>query len=118
MEKKDNTGKKQANGRNMPPVDTRFGGKRGNKRNTKGRPKNFDQLRALAQKIAALPLSDEDKRTRIEAMLVLMSSSRNPADRRLFLEYAYGKPREEVDITSGGKAINVIEIVKTYEKDE
>ena len=38
-------------------------------------------------------------------MLKLMSSSRNPADRKLFLEYAYGKPKEEVDVTSGGEKL-------------
>jgi len=56
----------------------------------------------------------EEKLTRIEAMLRLMSSSRNPADRKLFLEYAFGKPKEELDVTSGGEKITPA----TFEKEE
>jgi hypothetical protein len=41
-------------------------------------------------------------------MLRVMSTSRNPADRALFLAYAYGKPKESIDVTSGGDAITFI----------
>lgn len=106
------TGVEQAsragNGGVVPPVDTQFGGKRANTRNNKGRPKSFDALRKLAQKIAASDLPPNEKGeilTRIEATLMLMSTSRNPADRRLFLEYAFGKVKDEVDLTSDGKPI-------------
>lgn len=87
-------------GKGNPPADTRFGGKRANKRNNKGRPRSFDALRALAQEIAAEPISAEEKMTRIEALLRVMSSSRNPADRRTFLEYAFGKPKEELSLSN------------------
>ena len=70
-----------------------------------GKPKTFAQLRKLAQAIASEPLSDSEKLTRIEALLRLMSSSRAPADRKTFLEYAFGKVKEEVDLTSGGEVI-------------
>jgi len=87
------------------PIDNPIPGNKpfikGDKRiNRKGRPKNFDQLRALAQKIAdeAL-LTPEGKITRVEALLRLLTSSRAPADRALFLAYAYGKPKEEVEQT-------------------
>lgn len=74
--------------------------KKGDKRiNRSGKPKSFDALRKLAQKIAASDLPANEKGeilTRIEATMTLMSTSRNPADRRLFLEYAFGKVKEEV----------------------
>ena len=73
---------------------------KGDKRiNRKGRPKSFDALRKLAQQIAAeeLQSTDGDTITRIEALLRVMSTSRNPADRKTFLEYAFGKPKDEVE---------------------
>ena len=103
----DDTGEKQAKagrGGNLPPVDTRFGGTRANRRNNKGRPKSFDALRKLAQSIAAeeLQSTDGDVITRIEALLRVMSTSRNPADRKTFLEYAFGKPKDELQINGDG----------------
>ena len=44
----------------------------------------------------------------IEAMLLSMSSSKNPTDRKTFLEYAYGKVKEEME--QSGK----IEIIVKY----
>ena len=81
---------------------------KGDKRiNRKGRPKSFDALRKLAQQIAAedLQSTDGDVVTRIEALLRVMSSSKNPADRALFLAYAFGKPKDELDLTTGGEPI-------------
>ena len=77
--------------------------------NRKGRPRNFDALRALAKQIASEELqgADGEAITRIEALLRVMSSSKNNADRALFLAYAYGRPRDELDITSAGKQILV-----------
>jgi len=74
--------------------------------NRKGRPKTFDKLRKLAVEVAA----EENAVgvSRILAMLRAMSISDNPADRRLFLEYTFGKVKDEADITSAGKAINFI----------
>ncbi len=117
----EDTGKKQRVGYKNPPKETQF--KKGDKRiNRLGRPKSFDAVRKLAQKIAAEELNstDGDVITRIEALLRVMSTSRNPADRKLFLEYAFGKPKEEVDVTSGGEKLavpQVIEIVKHVEKE-
>jgi hypothetical protein len=71
---------------------------KGDKRiNRKGRPRSFDALRKLAQQVAALELPEGEGLTRIEAMLRVMSTSRNPADRALFLAYAYGKPKDEIE---------------------
>ena len=86
---------------------------KGEKRiNRKGRPKSFDALRKLAQSIAAeeLQSTDGDVITRIEALLRVMSTSRNPADRKTFLEYAFGKPKEEIEQTGESK----IELIVKY----
>lgn len=109
----DDTGNLSGVGYKNPPKDTRFGQPKGNKANRKGRPKSFDALRKLAQQIAAeeLQSTDGDTITRIEALLRVMSTSRNPADRKTFLEYAYGKPKDEVDITSGGDKITEIRVI-------
>lgn len=95
----DDTGNLSGVGYKNPPKETRFGQPKGNKGNRKGRPKSFDALRKLAQQIAAeeLQSTDGDTITRIEALLRVMSTSRNPADRKTFLEYAFGKPKDEVE---------------------
>jgi hypothetical protein len=102
----DDTGNLQGNevGYGKPPTDKQFGKPGGNKRNRFGRPKSFDALRKLAVKIAGENVPESEV-TRIEAMLRVMSTSRNPADRALFLAYAYGKPRENIDITSLGEKL-------------
>jgi hypothetical protein len=87
---------------------------KGDKRiNRKGRPRTFDALRKLAIKIAGetIPNPQGEDYTRIEAMLRVLTSSKAPADRALFLAYAYGKPRDELDITTGGDKI-VVQLVK------
>jgi hypothetical protein len=106
-----NQGKTYEVGKGKPPVDTRFGGKRANKQG-KGKPKTFTALRKLAQSIAAeeLQSTDGDVITRIEALLRVMSTSRNPADRKTFLEYAFGKPKEEIEQTGESK----IELIVKY----
>ena len=76
--------------------------------NRYGRPKSFDILRKLAQRIAAEPIAEKNGYTvtRIEAMLLAMSSSKHPSDRKTFLEYAYGKVKDEID-NSGTVTIEV-----------
>ena len=112
-------GKTYEVGKGKPPVDTRFGGKRAN-RQGKGKPKTFTALRKLAQQIAAeeLQSTDGDTITRIEALLRVMSTSRNPADRKTFLEYAFGKPKDEVDITTGGEKIKGYAIISPDDWDK
>ena len=107
-------GKTYEIGKGKPPVDTRFGGKRANKQG-KGKPKTFTALRKLAQQIAAeeLQSTDGDVITRIEALLRVMSTSRNPADRKTFLEYAFGKPKDEVEHSGEQK----VELVVKYATD-
>ena len=82
--------------------------KKGDKRiNRGGRPKSFDKLRKLAIKIAAEEAANTGM-SRVQLMLTAMASSKNPSDRKLFLEYAYGKVKEQVDVTSAGEKLNII----------
>ena len=81
---------------------------KGDKRiNRRGKPKDFIALRKLAVKIAGetIPNPNGEDYTRIEAMLRVLTSSKNPADRALFLAYAYGKPKDELDVTSAGESL-------------
>jgi len=92
-----NTGEKQANKGQFKKGDARI--------NRRGRPKSFDQLRALAQKISHEPIADGSTITAAEAILRTMAHD-NPAR---FIEIAFGKVP---DITEQkGK----IEVVVTYE---
>jgi hypothetical protein len=80
---------------------------KGDKRiNRKGRPKSFDALRKLAIKIAGEE-ADQEEVTRVVKLLRDMARSDNPADRALFLAYAYGKPKEQVE-HSGEVATKVV----------
>ena len=108
------SGNNQGIGYKRPPKDTQFGGKRAN-RQGRGKPKTFTALRKLAQSIAAeeLQSTDGDVITRIEALLRVMSTSRNPADRKTFLEYAFGKPKDEVEHSGEQK----VELVVKYATD-
>jgi hypothetical protein len=79
---------------------------KGDKRiNRKGRPKSFDQLRALAQKISHEPIADGSTITAAEAILRTMAHD-NPAR---FIEIAFGKVP---DIT---EQKGTIQVVVTYE---
>ena len=103
------TGEKQGkagNNGNVPPVDRQFGKPSGNKINLSGRPKSFDKLRKLAIKIAAEEAANTGM-SRVQLMLTAMASSKNTADRKLFLEYAYGKVKDEVDVTSAGEKLTI-----------
>jgi hypothetical protein len=91
--------------------------------NRKGRAVNgFDQLRKEWQKIwneimlddKGQPIIDAEtgkQLTRIKARMRIATSSRNHQEFRTALEYAYGKVKEEVDVTSAGNAL-VVQIVK------
>lgn len=83
--------------------------------NRRGRPRTFEAFRKLAVKIAG-EQADEEEITRAVKMLRDMARSRAPADRALFLAYAYGKPRETVDINIPGATITLN--WRTLEKDE
>jgi hypothetical protein len=106
----DDTGNLQGIGYKKPPEETQFGKPKGNHRNRNGRPKSFDALRKLVQRILAedSPSKDGNNTTRVEAMLKTMANSKAPADRALLLAYGYGKPKDELDVTSAGNAITFV----------
>jgi len=87
--------------------------------NRKGRPKSFDQLRALAQQISheVLTANDGSQKTVVEALLRKIATE----DPKLFLEIAFGKVPQAVDVTSGGEKlaarVEVVEIIKVV-RDE
>lgn len=79
--------------------------------NRKGRPKSFDQLRKLAVLVAAE--QDPAGITRVLQILRDMASSKDANKQDKFLAYAYGKPKDELDVTTAGNAITFL--VERYE---
>ena len=75
--------------------------------NRKGRPKSFDALRTLAQDIAHekakaggnTVVIDGHSVTVAEAILRQMAQSKNPAERARFLEIAFGKVSQAVEVS-------------------
>jgi hypothetical protein len=87
--------------------------------NRKGRPKDFLGLRSLAQAIAIEKIASKDGMvvmSRIELLLRDWASSKNDKLNRAFVEYAFGKVTDELNVEVNGK-IKVIEIVKDYGND-
>ncbi len=80
---------------------------KGDKRiNRKGRPKTLAELRALAQSIAHREVKDD--LTVTEAILTGWAGSKNPKLQQAFIEYAYGKPPQQVENTLDGKITHEI----------
>ena len=88
---------------------------KGDKRiNRKGRPKSFDALRELALQIAheKAQVKGEDvivsgrKATITEMILRQWATSKNAQLQRGFLEIAYGKVPDQVDVTTKGESLN------------
>jgi len=97
-------------GDNRPPNKGQF--KKGDARiNRKGRPRSFDALRELAQQIANEPIVSADGQTKMSRVEMVMRSwalSKNYQLQRAFIEIAYGKVPDELDIKSDGEKIVVI----------
>jgi len=100
-------------GENRKPGTFRKGDPRINR---KGRPKSFDALRALAQQIAheeALaggePIIFNGKKATVTEMILRQwASSKNHQLQKAFIEIAFGKVPDALDVTSGGNPIQVI----------
>jgi len=81
--------------------------------NRKGRPKSFDALRELAQQIAhegaqqaGQPIVINGHTVTVaEAILRQWATSKNPQLQRAFVEVAFGKVPDKIDITSEGRVI-------------
>ena len=72
--------------------------------NRKGRPRNFDALRKLGQAIGNEPNpNDPEQRTNIECILRKWSRSNEPALQKAFVEIAYGKVPDNLNIKSDNK---------------
>jgi hypothetical protein len=82
--------------------------------NRAGRPRSFDALRKLAVKIAQEPVDEnkEDSITRIENLLRAYSNPRHPKSEK-FLEYAYGKVPNPVELTGKDGEKLVVEVKYT-----
>ena len=81
--------------------------------NRKGRPKNFDALRALAQSIANEPITEVNghKATVAEMILRKWASSQNALLQRAFIEVAYGKVPDHIQLTDADNKPLVIRVV-------
>ena len=83
-----------ANEQNLKPFT------KGDKRiNRKGRPRSFDALRQLAQEIAHEELLQKDGSTITvtQAILKKWAGSNDARLQMAFIEYAYGKPPQQVE---------------------
>ena len=76
--------------------------------NRNGRPKSFDQLRALFQSIAEDEITIQGKTyTRAEAIGIAMSMDKKLM--REFLEFAYGKVPAQLDVKNeGAVTLNIV----------
>lgn len=82
--------------------------------NRKGKPKNFDGMRKLAQLIGN-ELDPIKSKTLIEIILREWAKSKNPAFQKAFVEIAYGKVPDNLQISGPeGKPIKIIEIIKDH----
>jgi hypothetical protein len=69
--------------------------------NRSGRPKGFDEMRKMAQKIASEKVIDERgiAMTCAEAVLRSWARSEEPALQKAFVEYAFGKVPDKIEST-------------------
>jgi hypothetical protein len=79
--------------------------------NRKGRPKTFDALRELAQMIAhersGVVIKDGHELTVAEAIIRQWAQSKNPILQQKFIEIAYGKVPQQIDL-------GLMDAVKAY----
>jgi hypothetical protein len=89
--------------------------------NRKGRPKNFDAFRKLATMISNEPAVDQKGNpilwngkpvTNAELMLRMWLTDKKY--QKDFSEVAFGKVPQPIDVTTQGKPIQVIEIIKDH----
>jgi len=86
--------------------------------NRKGRPRNFDALRELAQQIAhetTNAIIDGHKVTVAEAILRQWAISKNPQLQRAFIEIAFGKVPDALQLM--GKDGDTLKIIVEYADD-
>ena len=69
--------------------------------NRKGRPRSFNQIRALAQNIAHEKIANADGAvmTRVEAILRSWATCKQPVLQLAFISYCYGKVPDKVEMS-------------------
>jgi hypothetical protein len=89
------------------------------RRHKGGRPKSFEQFRALAQQIAAKEIQDANGNPISvgEAILRTWAKSKEPQLQRAFIEYAFGKVPEKMDASVLGSKPTLI-LHYGHEKDK
>jgi hypothetical protein len=66
--------------------------------NRKGRPRSFNQLRKLAMSLAHEKV-DTQQGTMTAVEVILRQMAKDPKQRELFLQYAYGKVPDKLELT-------------------
>ena len=87
--------------------------------NRKGRPKSFDGLRALAQQLSheIVKTPDGQRFTVTEAILRQWAQSKVPILQKQFIEIAFGKVPDNIQLTGkDGKPIEIVEVVRDADK--
>jgi len=80
------------------------GDKNINRKGRPHRPKSFDQLRDLAVKLAHETIeTQQGPMTAVE--VILRQMAKDPKQREIFLQYAFGKIPDKLDLTSGGEKL-------------
>jgi hypothetical protein len=88
------------------------------RRNQKGRPKAFDFLRDLAQKIGAELLTDDRGEVTSRAEVILRKMADDPKQRQLFLEVAYGKVPQVTVLKGGGDGNDFIQVIVVHTRSD
>ena len=71
--------------------------------NRKGRPKSFDKLRELAQSLSHEVVEGKDGSKHTAVEMILRKLATEKPDK--FLEIAYGKVPQPIDVTTGGEKL-------------
>jgi hypothetical protein len=110
---------------NTPKNTRRHGGlpfTKGDTRiNRKGRPKNFDALRALVLEVGNEVISSKDgsvQTTRIQGIVRDWLTSNNFQKQKAILEIAYGKVPDKVEVSGADGAPVVVQVIRGASFDD
>jgi hypothetical protein len=77
--------------------------------NRKGRPRSFNALRKLALELSHEPVKTKDGATITAVESILRQMANDPKQRELFLQYAYGKIPDKLDISLDSIKVKLVE---------
>jgi hypothetical protein len=91
--------------------------------NRNGRPKAFDTLRAEAQRVAEEYVETKDGKKKQRVIKILEDMARNPKLYVDFLQIAYGKVPQSIELPLGGEGdykltVEVVQVAKPSEQDK